>query len=70
MIIKLQPKYKSAYVEHTQVKFANGVPEFSLIKALGMLDDGQIESIYIPNHLISDELVKNFFPADIYVVSY
>lgn len=70
MKISLQPSYKSHHVEHVTVTFKTTVPENALVRALGKLDDGDIEFIEIPNHLATKEIISNYFLPEFYKIEY
>lgn len=56
--------------EDLVVSFYSAVPEKQLIKALSMLDGGQIGAIDIPNHMVSGDLVNKYFPESLYRIKY
>lgn len=68
MIIKL--KIKRNFAEHETIKF-NGKPnESMLIRALGKLDDGEIDAIIVPNHSMPKEYIEHYLLPEFYSVEF
>jgi hypothetical protein len=68
--MRISLKLKNPYAEHTTLSFYSAVPEAQLIKALGKLDDGEIEAIEVPNHIMPKELVERHLLPEFYYVEY
>jgi hypothetical protein len=68
--MRISLKNKSSYVEHTTIRFYTGVPEAALIKALGKLDDGEIEFIEVPNDMMPTKYLTNYILPEFYLIEF